>query len=119
MSCILLIDDDPIQLRVRETVLRQAGVEVCVATNAEGALALLRSGTVKIDGVVTDHLLPGAGGADLVRGLREIRPRLPVIVLTGHPDAEDEYSGLDVVFRLKPLPPAELIALVRSIAPPA
>ena len=37
-----------------------------------------------------------------------------MIVLSGLPEAEPEYEGLDVVFRLKPVPPPELIELVRN-----
>lgn len=113
---VLLIDDSPLQLRVREVILRDAGLEVCIATTAESAHALLRSEGVgeSIGVIVTDHVLPGASGADFVRQLREIRPSVPVIVITGLPEAEDEYKGLSVVFRQKPVPPPELIALVRE-----
>ncbi|HEU5451401.1 MAG TPA: response regulator [Terriglobales bacterium] len=115
MGCVLLIDDDAVQLRVRETVLRQAGFQVCVATSGEGALALLRSEAVDVDAAVCDHVLPGIGGPELVRRLRELRPQLPVVVLTGRPGVEHEYAGLQVAFRLKPLPPPELIALLLSL----
>ena len=111
---VLLIDDDPLQLRVREAVLRDAGMEVDVATTAESALALLRSDTgTQIGTIVTDHIMPGASGADFVRSLREIKPRVPVIVISGMAEAEDEYDGLDISFRTKPCPPPELISLVR------
>ena len=40
---VLLIDDNPSQLTIRELVLREAGFPVSIATNVEGALALLRS----------------------------------------------------------------------------
>ena len=113
---VLLIDDSPLQLRVREAILRDAGMEVCIATTAESAHALLRSDGVgdSVGVIVTDHILPGASGADFVRQLREIRPAVPVIVITGLPEAESEYEGLNVVFRQKPVPPPELIALVRE-----
>ena len=111
---VLLIDDDPLQLRVREAVLRDAGVEVDVATTAEGALALLRSGSgERISTIVTDHIMPGASGAVFVRALREIKPDVPVIVISGMAEAEDEYIGMDVQFRTKPCPPPELITLVK------
>jgi DNA-binding response OmpR family regulator len=111
----LLIDDDPLQLRVREAVLRDAGMEVDVATTAESALALLRSESGKrIGTIVTDHIMPGASGAVFVRALREIEPKVPVIVISGMAEAEDEYDGLDVRFRTKPCPPPELILMVRS-----
>jgi DNA-binding response OmpR family regulator len=113
---VLLIDDSPLQLRVREAVLRDAGFEVCIATTAESAHALLRSGPIgdSVGVIVTDHMLPGASGADFVRQLRQIKPTVPVIVITGLPEAESQYTGLNVVFRQKPCPPSELIALVRD-----
>jgi CheY-like chemotaxis protein len=112
---VLLIDDSPLQLRVREAVLRDAGFEVCIATTAEGALAILRTDLGNSIGtVVTDHIMPGLTGAELVRAIRALQPGIPVIVITGLPDAETEYAGLDVLFRTKPIHPPELIELVRS-----
>ncbi len=96
--------------------MRDAGFEVCIATSAESAIALLRSEPIggSIGAIVTDHVMPGASGADFVRQLAAVHPRLPVIVITGLPGAESEYAGLNVVFRQKPCPPQELIALVRK-----
>jgi DNA-binding response OmpR family regulator len=111
----LLIDDDPLQLRVREAILRDAGIQVDVATTAESALALLRAETGRDTGViVTDHIMPGATGDVFVRALRDLKPDVPVIVISGMAEAEDEYAGLDVFFRTKPCPPPELISLVRN-----
>ena len=96
-------------------MLRGAGFEVCIATTAESAQALLRSGLASsIGAIVTDHILPGASGAQFVRQLRQVRRDIPVIVITGLPEVESEYDGLNVVFRQKPCPPRELIALVRD-----
>ncbi len=116
MRRILLIDDSPLQLRVREAVLRDAGFEVCIATTAETAHALLRTESVgsSIGVIVTDHILPGASGAEFVRQLRRIKAEVPVIVITGLPEVESEYAGLNVIFRHKPCPPPELIALVSA-----
>ena len=114
MRQILLIDDNPLQLKVRETVLRQAGFQVSVATTAESALATLRAVPERIGLVITDHLMPGCSGSELVRQIRDCGIAAPVIVLSGLPDAEAEYSGMDVSFRAKPFPAPELIELVRS-----
>jgi DNA-binding NtrC family response regulator len=112
---ILLIDDSPLQLRAREAVLRDAGFDVCTATTADGALALLRSGSVgnSIGTVVTDHVMPGVSGADFVKAIRKIRPQIPIIVITGLPEAESEYEGLHIEFRHKPCHPSDLIGLIR------
>lgn len=114
MSQVLLIDDNPVQLSVREAVLRNAGLTVCVATTAESALATLRILGDRVGLVITDHIMPGRNGAQFVRALRQESMDVPVIVLSGLPEAEDEYGGLDIVFRQKPVPPPELIELVRS-----
>lgn len=111
---VLLVDDNPLQLGVRETVLRKAGLQVAIASTAESALATLRVLKERIGVIVTDHLMPGCNGAELVRQVRADGIATPVIVLSGLPDAEPDYDGLDVVFRRKPLPPLELIDLVRS-----
>lgn len=117
MSQVLLIDDNAAQLRVREMVLSGAGLQVSVATTAESALALLRSEPGReIRVIVTDHIMPGATGADFVRELRKVRPDIPVIVISGASEAVEEYEGLDVTFRMKPCAPEELIALVKQRA---
>jgi DNA-binding NtrC family response regulator len=115
---VLLVDDNPIQLSARQMVLSQAGLEVQVATSAESALALLRtlSKAEKISVIVTDHVMPQATGSEFVRLVREVNPQVPVIVISGLPEADREYEGLNVIFRQKPCPPAELIKLVQAAA---
>ncbi|MGE5726850.1 MAG: response regulator [Acidobacteriota bacterium] len=113
---VLLIDDNPSQLTIRELVLREAGFPVSIATNVEGALALLRSPALasRLGVIVTDHVMPGASGADFVRELRRINSHVPVIVVTGMAEAEQEYDALNVTFLQKPCPPPELIQAVRD-----
>jgi len=116
MKQALLLDDNIAQLTVRELVLRQAAVESHVATKAQSALALLRSdlGKAKIGVVITDHLMPDMDGVEFVRQLRTFNRDIPVVVISGLPDAETEYTGLDVIFRLKPCDPEDLISLVKT-----
>src|SRR5579864_8948523 len=116
MKNALLLDDNIAQLTVRELVLRKADIESHVATNAQSALALLRSetGQAKIGAVVTDHIMPGMDGVEFVRQLRTFNREVPVIVISGLPDADAEYAGLNVIFRVKPCDPEDLIALVKS-----
>lgn len=115
MRKVILVDDDAVQLRTREAVLRGAGFEVVIATTAESALAILKveaaAGT--LGAVITDHIMPQVSGVEFVRLVRELDANLPVIVVSGLAEAQDEYRSLNVVFRQKPCPPAELISLVR------
>ena len=111
---VLLVDDNPIQLSARQMVLKQAGLEVQVATSADSALALLRtlSHANNVGVIVTDHIMPHATGSEFVRMVREVNPQVPVIVISGLAEAELEYEGMNVIFRQKPCAPPELISLV-------
>ena len=112
-----MIDDSPIQLRAREGVLRSAGIQAQIATNAESALALMRTPSIaeQLSAIITDHVLDQESGVDFVRKLRRLNGSIPVIVVTGSAEAESDYEGLNIVFRQKPCPAEELIALVRSV----
>lgn len=111
---VLLIDDDPVQLMVREVVLRNAGFHVAIATTAESALSMLRILGERVGLIITDHVMPVCSGAEFVRQLRTENDMVAIVVLSGLPEASGEYEGLRVVFKAKPMPPAELIELVRS-----
>jgi DNA-binding response OmpR family regulator len=103
------------QLATRRAVLSLARFTVVVATSAPAALSLLRSSSTPVDAIVTDHIMPEESGAEFVRKLRHIEPTVPVIVVSGLAEAEQEYEGMQIHFRMKPCPPEELIALLRSV----
>lgn len=115
---VLLVEDDDLQLRIRAAILTAAGFEVVTYSRAEDALPVITEShknghQQSVSVVITDHLLPGMSGLEFVRHIRAIDQRLPVIVLSGLPDAHLDYEGLDIVFRQKPCPPADIIDLVR------
>jgi DNA-binding response OmpR family regulator len=112
---VLIIDDNPVQLSTREAVLRDAGFQVSIATTAPSALALLQASSTPFHAIVTDHVMPKVSGADFVRSLRKVNPHIPVLVVSGMPDIESDYQGLDVLVRHKPLPPQELIELLKAV----
>ena len=114
---ILLVDDNHIQSATRRAILEGCGREICIALQGQQALELLNdaesSNPIRL--VITDHLMPVMSGPEFVAELRRQGHTLPVIVLSGLPDAESAYSGLDVVFRLKPFDPESLIRLVEEL----
>ncbi len=114
---ILLVDDNHIQSATRRAILEGAGREVCIAQQGQQALERLNEpGTLPPIGlVITDHLMPVMSGPEFVAELRRSGYTLPVIVLSGFPDAETAYQGLNVVFRLKPFDPDSLIRLVQDL----
>lgn len=114
---LLLIDDNAVQAATRQTILRRAGYFVIAALSPTRALEQIQSGDMveEIRLVITDHLMPGMSGADFVRALRTTHPALPVLVISGLEEAEQEYAGLQVTFRMKPLLPENLLELVREL----
>ena len=117
LSAILLIDDNAIQAATRLTILKRAGYYVFAVLNPVRALEQFESNDfpAEICLVITDHLMPGMTGAEFVRALRASHRNLPVLVISGLEEAEDEYQGLNVHFRLKPLLPDYLLSSVRGL----
>jgi DNA-binding response OmpR family regulator len=117
MAQILLVDDNPVQASTRKIILERTGSAVKVASSGMDALSLLADpnqlDAIKL--IITDHLMPRMNGPELVRTLRARNVHLPVLVLSGLPDAEAQYEGLDVTFRLKPFHPDSLIALAHLL----
>jgi CheY-like chemotaxis protein len=114
---LLLIDDNAIQAATRQTILKRSGYFVIAVLSPERALEQLRSNDypAAIDLIITDHIMPGMTGSEFVSRLREFQPTLPVLVISGMAEAEDEYRGLRVQFRLKPLLPDNLLASVHNL----
>jgi CheY-like chemotaxis protein len=113
---ILLVDDNPVQAATRQAILSLQGWTVVVAEDAYRALEMLEDAELfgAVGLIVTDHCMPNLNGPQFVDLLRRRLPAVPVLVLSGLPDAEAEYAGLDVVFRTKPIPPDQLLSLVDS-----
>lgn len=109
---ILLIDDNAVQAATRQTILKRAGFFVIAVLSPERALEQYRGGEfpAPIDLIITDHIMPGMSGAQFVREVRSFDQEVPVLVISGLAEAEDEYGELNVHFRLKPLLPDNLLA---------
>jgi DNA-binding response OmpR family regulator len=116
-STLLLIDDNAVQAATRQTILKRQGYFVDVTLSPVRALEQLRSGEMPapVDMIITDHIMPDMNGVEFVRAVREFAPDMPILVISGLPEAEDEYTGLNVNFRLKPLLPDHLIASVHAL----
>jgi len=116
-AAILLIDDNAVQAATRQTILKRAGYYVIAVLNPARALEQFRSDEfpARIRLVITDHLMPGMNGSEFVRALRQTHSELPVLVISGLEEAEDEYAGLNVRFRLKPLLPDNLLDSVHQL----
>ncbi|HWX86986.1 MAG TPA: response regulator transcription factor [Solirubrobacteraceae bacterium] len=112
---ILLVEDEPGIVDFLTRGLRAEGFAVTSAADGRAGerMALRES----FDMVVLDLMLPGVAGMDVLAKLRELKPELPVIVLTARGEIEDRVAGLDagaVDYLVKPFSLAELLARVRA-----
>jgi len=85
---ILIVDDDPALLdALPETVrLGIPGTIVDAAMSAAEALASI--GGIEHDVIVTDLVMPGMTGIELIRKMREVRPWTPMILMSGNPNPQ-------------------------------
>ena len=114
---ILVVDDNPVQALTRKAILNRAGLDVQTVYSAEDAFAALDRDTGgDITLVITDHIMPGESGNMFVTRLWERRAELSVMVLSGMAEAEDEYAGLNITFRSKPILPADLVSLATRLS---
>ena len=81
MATILVVDDDPDMRDIMFDLLALDGYEVILADNGTSALERYRS--EKPDLVITDIMMGGADGIELLEGLREEFGNVPVIVMSG------------------------------------
>ncbi|HKH33895.1 MAG TPA: sigma-54 dependent transcriptional regulator, partial [Beijerinckiaceae bacterium] len=91
---ILLVDDDPVQRRLLEAMVRRFGYDSMVADGGEAALALLRAEADRIDLVILDLMMPQVDGLAVLARMREAGIDTPVIVQTAHGSIEAVVTAM-------------------------
>jgi signal transduction histidine kinase/CheY-like chemotaxis protein len=89
----LLVDDEELVRSSTAEMLADLGFSVTESACAEEALNRLRAGEVPTI-LVTDHLMPGMTGSELIAAARSFQPELPVLLISGYAEAEGVPSGL-------------------------
>lgn len=79
---ILVVDDDKNQRNMLAFALRDRGYEVAAVDSGAEALALAK--TREFAAAVCDIMMPGVNGVDTLKGLKQIQPKLPVIMATAY-----------------------------------
>jgi two-component system, OmpR family, KDP operon response regulator KdpE len=112
---VLLIDDEAAIRRALTPTLRELGFQVSEATSGEEALQMLRMEVY--DAALLDVNMPGIGGLETLRQIRQAAMRLPVLMLTVRDAEEDKVKALDLGaddYVTKPFSTPELIARIRA-----
>jgi len=114
---ILLLDDDPDIVRSLRTFLTRSGYGVLVAHRPSEAIHLARSHPGPIHLLVTDLVMPEMSGTEVAERIREIRPEIRVIVMSGYLEQDALESGEAVLgggFLVKPFELEELRSRVEE-----
>jgi two-component system KDP operon response regulator KdpE len=112
---ILLVDDEASIRRALRTTLRELGFEVVEAARGEEALSLAR--TVQFSAVLLDINMPGMGGVEACRRIRQFAPRVAILMLTVRDTEDDKVEALEAGaddYITKPFALRELTARIRA-----
>ena len=91
---ILCVDDEENPLILRKLVLEKAGYQVVTASSGRKALEILQSQPVHL--VLSDLLMPGMTGTELTRQVKELYPKIPVVLVSGVNEIPPEASHADL-----------------------
>ncbi|AGI26465.1 two-component system response regulator NtrC [Pseudomonas sp. MT3] len=111
---VWIVDDDRSIRWVLEKALQQEGMTTLSFDSADSVMS--RLGRQHPDVIISDIRMPGASGLDLLAQIRELHPRLPVIIMTAHSDLDSavaSYQGGAFEYLPKPFDVDEAVSLVK------
>ena len=115
---ILLVDDDDAIRTLVSRLLRQKGYQVLAASNAGEALLESENSAGTIHLLLSDIVMPLMSGTNLAIRLRETRPDVGVLLMSGYPESslsDEERAKMGFHFLEKPVDPGTLAHTVRQI----
>jgi signal transduction histidine kinase/ActR/RegA family two-component response regulator len=124
-EAVMVVDDDPVLVELAEEMLIELGYRPTGFRSSVAALEILRAEPRRFEVVLIDELMPQLSGTGLAAEIRQLRPDLPILLMSGYSGADlmqrAGLAGVDAVLR-KPLVRgdiAEPIARARSGQPRA
>jgi EAL domain-containing protein (putative c-di-GMP-specific phosphodiesterase class I) len=114
---VLVVEDDRSLREAYADILLDAGFDVVTASDVAGALSALEAEPVDV--VVSDVLMPGGTGVDLLRAVRERDLDVPVVLVTGSPSVETAVQAVEMGalhYMLKPVGSPELVRAIANAA---
>jgi DNA-binding NtrC family response regulator len=94
-ASILIVDDDAVQRRLVENMVRKCGYEAIVLDSGDAAIAMLTTPDAPpIDAVVLDLVMPGLDGMGVLAKIREAGLNVPVVVQTAHGGIDNVVSAM-------------------------
>jgi len=118
---ILVVDDDDGARELVSLLLARAGFRVLAAAGGLEAIETFRQHTGKVVGVVLDSTMPEMSGASVFDAIREIGPRVPILLISGYAEERVAQKLLEhgpAGFLRKPFGSEELVEAVRRVVEP-
>ena len=115
MDKVLIVDDEKNYPTILGEVIREDGFEPVAASSGLMALDILRN--EPIDLVLTDVMMPGIDGIELLAQIKELNPTLPVMVMTAHGSVERAVEAMEkgaFTYILKPFDNDTLVAHIKK-----
>jgi CheY-like chemotaxis protein len=110
---VLCVDDELVGLSARRSVLEHAGYKVLTALNGHDALVLFQR--EPIDAVVLDYFMPGMRGAEVAARMRQLKPDVPILLLSAHLDLRERVTVLVDVYMVKGEGPVKFLKTLDSL----
>jgi CheY-like chemotaxis protein len=110
---VLCVDDELNGLIGREALLKQKGYNVLISTNPLEALKLFAS--CHVDAVVLDYQMPEMPGDVVASRMKQLKPNIPIMMLSAHDSFADEMLDLVDIFFSKREPPWRFVAAVQVL----
>jgi CheY-like chemotaxis protein len=104
---VLCVDDEELQLKVRRMLFESSGYLVLEAQGAASALEKFQRH--QIDAVVMDYSLVGQDGNSIAKQMKQLRPGIPIIMLSGFPLQPNDTSNADLWLRKMDVEPEALV----------
>jgi CheY-like chemotaxis protein len=92
--------------------LQGLGLRVLALPDAAAALEIL-SGSGDVDVLITDYAMEGMNGVELIHAARSLRPKLPVVLITGYADLTEDMD--DIVLLHKPFQAGDLVSNLQRL----
>lgn len=112
---VLVVDDEPMIVSLLSTILREKGWDVTEARSGTEGIDLLDR--ARFDVILTDLVMPGDSGIDLLRAAKEIHPDVEVILMTGYATADSAIEAMRngaFHYIMKPLKTEEVVHLLEK-----
>ena len=113
---VLVVDDEAVVRDAVRLILGSEGWRVAQAGDADAALAHEALACCRL--IFCDMMLPGQSGLDLVREMRQWRPEVPIVLITGYATDENASRAIDAgatAFLAKPFDDTELLNHARPV----